>query len=267
LTLVEKAEETRGQKLSELDVIRERQRVEHVISRLIYISAVRGGAEVAYPSRDAQVTNVIGAEGQYAPFWYDQLVDDEVPPERRHPDEPAPSFRKQVDAWIGALFPGAQANVQSLPQISMFGLQFRLSNIGAWRRPANIGYGLTYAFPILVSLLAASKGTIIVIDSPEAHLHPSAQSKMGRVLAHFAKSGVQIIVETHSDHLLNGARLAIKEGQLPNNSLRIHFFTAPTPTSHGVISPIVDADGRIYEWPAGFFDQSEKDLSLLATWE
>src|SRR5262249_15841889 len=157
-----------------------------------------------------------------------------VSPERRHPGEPAPSFRKQLDAWIGALFSGAQANVQSFPTISMFSLQFRLSEIGAWRRPANIGYGLTYAFPILVALLAASKGQIVVVDSPEAHLHPSAQSSMGRILAHFAKAGVQIIVETHSDHLLNGVRLAIKEGQLSNSSLRIHFFAGPSPGGHGV---------------------------------
>jgi predicted ATPase len=101
------------------------------------------------------------------------------------------------------------------------------------------------------------------VDSPEAHLHPSAQSEMGRILAHFAGAGVQIIVETHSDHLLNGTRLAIKEGRLPNSSLQVHFFTRATPSGHGVISPPVDPEGRIYEWPAGFFDQSEKDLSLL----
>ena len=60
-------------------------------------------------------------------------------------------FRKQADAWLGALFPGAQVSVQLVSQISQLGLQFRLSEIGAWRRPANVGYGLSYAFPIVAA--------------------------------------------------------------------------------------------------------------------
>ena len=106
-----------------------------------------------------------------------------------------------------------------------------------------------------------------MIDSPEAHLHPSAQSQMGRLLARFAAAGVQILVETHSDHLLNGARLAVKERVLPHTALQIHFFTGATKEGHGVVSPTLDSNGRIDEWPDGFFDQSEKDLSRLTDWE
>jgi predicted ATPase len=90
---------------------------------------------------------------------------------------------------------------------------------------------------------------------------------MGRILAHFAAAGVQILVETHSDHLLNGARLSVKERALSNHALQVHFFTGVTTAGHGVISPSVDADGRVDEWPDGFFDQSEKDLSRLVGWE
>ncbi len=243
--------------------------IEQTVSKLIYLSAVREGTADAYPSPNVgdDEFSTIGVDGRFAPYWYDQLVDEEVPLARRHPNEPAETFRKQLDAWIGELFPGAQANVQSLPQVSLQSLQFRLSGIGPWRRPANIGYGLTYAFPILVALLAAEKGQVVVVDSPEAHLHPSAQSGMGRILAHFAGAGVQIIVETHSDHLLNGARLAVKEGYLPHSLIQIHFFTGANSDGHGIVSPAVDSEGRIYEWPTGFFDQSEKDLSLLTNWQ
>jgi CRISPR-associated Cas5-like protein len=167
---------------------------------------------------------------------------------------------------LGTLFVGAQANVQLIPQVSLLSLQFRLSEIGSWRRPANIGYGLSYAFPVLVALLTAQEGQLVVIDSPEAHLHPSAQSRMGRLLAHFAAAGVQILVETHSDHLLNGVRLAVKNRTLPHVDVRIHFFTGATSEGHGVLSPAIDPDGRIDEWPDGFLDQSEKDLSQLTGW-
>jgi predicted ATPase len=257
--------ESRSKDISAREEWTARKEILEKLSRLIYISAVREGTADAFPSPntgDEQFSS-IGVDGRFASYWYHQFVDNEVPEARRHPGEPAGTFRKQLDAWIGALFPGAQANVQSLPQVSMLCLQFRLSDIGPWRRPANIGYGLTYAFPILVALLAASDGQIIVVDSPEAHLHPSAQSEMGRILAHFAGAGVQIIVETHSDHLLNGARLAVKDGRLHHSLLQIHFFTGANSSGHGVISPTIDSEGRIYEWPSGFFDQSERDLSLL----
>jgi predicted ATPase len=246
-----------------------RRKIESALSKLIYLSAVREGTADAFPSPNVSDDDfsAIGVDGCFASYWYDQMADEEVAVARRHPNESAETFRKQLDAWLGALFPGAQANVQALPQVSLLCLQFRLSEIGPWRRPANVGYGLTYAFPILVALLTARNEQVVIVDSPEAHLHPSAQSQMGRILAHFAGAGVQVVVETHSDHLLNGARLAVKEGRLPHSSLRIHFFSGATHDGHGVISPTVDSEGRIYEWPAGFFDQSERDVSLLAGWE
>lgn len=238
------------------------------LANLIYLSAVREGTANSYPIPDSnnEILGDVGTDGRFAAYIYDQLVDDEVQELRRHPNEAATSLRKQLDAWIGTLFPGAQVNVRIIPQVSLLSLQFRLSDFGAWLRPANIGYGLSYAFPILVALLAAHPGQVVIIDSPEAHLHPSAQSQMGRILAHFAKAGVQIIVETHSDHLLNGARLAVKERILSHAELQIYFFTGAGKLGHGVISPTIDRDGGINEWPAGFFDQSEKDLSRLADW-
>ena len=148
----------------------------------------------------------------------------------------------------------------------MLALQFRLSETGEWRRPANVGYGLTYAFPILVALLAAEPGDIVVIDSPEAHLHPQAQSRMGWMLAAFAAAGLQLIVETHSDHVLNGIRLAVREQLLLSSKLSLLFFAGSSLNGHGVTSPRIDGEGRIYEWPDGFFDQSDKDVAQLAGW-
>ncbi len=237
--------------------------------KLSYLSAVREGTGDAFPMPEAFNQGVVdvGIDGRFAPYWYDKFADDEVPTARRHPNQPASSLRKQLDAWFATLFPGGRANVQHIPQVSLESLQFRLTDIGAWQRPANVGYGFTYAFPILVALLTASEGQLILIDSPEAHLHPLAQSQMGRLLAHFAAAGVQIIVETHSDHLLNGARLAVKDGLLSSGALVVNFFSGASDTGHGVRSLAVDRDGRIDSWPDGFFDQSEKDLARLSGWE
>jgi predicted ATPase len=247
----------------------EQQSLIEDLTGLVYISAIREGtADVfPYPALESERVADVGVDGRYAAYWYDKIVDEQVAVERCHPSEPATSGRKQLDAWLSSLFPGAQANVQAMPGISLLSLQFRLSAIGDWRRPVNVGYGLTYVFPILVALLAARQGQTVIIDSPEAHLHPSAQSQMGRILSHFAAAGIQILVETHSDHLLNGARLAVRDRITDAENVQIYFFTGAMEDGTGVISPSLDSEGRISDWPEGFFDQTEKDLSRLAGWD
>lgn len=239
------------------------------IKELNFLSAVRGGIgdTFPFPNLTGLIQADVGVEGEYAAYWYDRHVDDEVDVALRQANQPAGSLRKQVDARLGSLFPGAQANVTALPQASMLNVQFRLSEIGDWRRPANIGYGLTYAFPILVALFTARAGQLVIIDSPEAHLHPSAQSQMGRILAHFATAGRRVIVETHSDHLLNGVRLAVVEDGIQHDDVAVHFFAGGTKSEGlSVASPRLDAKGKFDFWPKGFFDQSEEDLMRLSGW-
>lgn len=238
------------------------------LSQLQFLSAVREGTLDGFPVPDleSRAYRNVGVDGRYAPFAYEKFADDEIAEPRRHPSEPASSLRKQVDAWMAHLFPGAQASVQYFPQLSLLGLQFRCSLIGDWMRPANVGYGFSYAFPLIIALLTARDGQTVIVDSPEAHLHPSAQSAMGKMLAQFSAAGVQIIAETHSDHLLNGVRLAIKSRVINHELIQFLFFSGATGSGHGVVVPRVDEEGQIYEWPDGFFDQSEKDLVRIAGW-
>jgi energy-coupling factor transporter ATP-binding protein EcfA2 len=237
------------------------------LSTLSFLTAIRSGTPDVYPlpEVDDGVIGDVGSEGQFAAYWYDQMVDEEVPPGRSHRTG-ATTLRKELDTTLSLLFPNAQANVTAIAQTSSLTLRFRIGDTSEWRRPANIGFGFTYAFPILVALLTMPEGQTFVIDSPEAHLHPSAQSEMGRILARMASSGVQVIAESHSDHLLNGIRLAVKEGLIQHDQVAIHFFGGPNLDAHGVISPSIDAAGAISDWPSGFFDQTEKDLAHLSGW-
>ena len=233
---------------------------------LVFIGASRGSDRIAYPMRDNKPSSyaTVGTDGRYAAQSYYEQVDDEVTIEKRYPGEQSITFRRQMNAWLSSLFPGAEANVQYIREAQQFGLQFRLSSTSEWVHPSNIGYGFSYGFPILVALLSALPGQLVIIDSPEAHLHPLAQSRMGRLLASFAQAGAQVLVETHSDHLLNGVRLAVKEGVLSGDALGVHFFSGPDGDNHGVQSLKIDRHGSIDDWPSGFFDQSERDLLKLA---
>ena len=211
----------------------------------------------------------VGAEGEYAAYWYLECVDDEVDRGRRHQGrgDERQTVRTQVDAWMGELFPGARTQALRLDPASPVQLSFSIGG-GPWARPWNVGYGLVYAFPMIVSLLTAADGTILVVDSAEAHLHPRAQSAVGRMLAQMAGAGLQVLVETHSDHLLNGVRLAVRDGLVLPGDVAVHFFGHASETGLGrVTSMALDRNGAIDHWPEGFFDQAEQDLADLASWD
>ena len=106
----------------------------------------------------------------------------------------------------------------------------------------------------------------MLIENPEVHLHPAGQAFMGEFLADIARAGVQVIVESHSDHVLNGIRRAVKTGRLTPEHVVIHFFGARSDDGAQVHSPTLDAAGNIDIWPEGFFDQFDKDMNYFAGW-
>ena len=103
---------------------------------------------------------------------------------------------------------------------------------------------------------------MLIIENPEAHLHPRGQTQVGRLLALAACAGTQVIIETHSDHLLNGIRLAIYDGLLAPDDVMLHFFARSGSVSD-VKTPKLDRNGRLNYWPNGFFDEWDKNLELL----
>lgn len=247
------------------------QAMTKLIANTIYISAIRTGADDVYPipTTAEPICADVGVRGEFSAWWLEQMSDEEVDIERRYPDEPAITLRRQFNAWAGTLFPGAQVNASRINNTQLIQLSWRNHDTDSWRRPSNIGYGLTYVFPILVAGLLAKKGQILVIDSPEAHLHPMGQSRMGQFLSMVAAAGVQVIVETHSDHILNGVRRAVLAGKILAADTAIHFFNARPRHADDfahVVSPLMDAKGNLSEWPSGFFDQAEADMAVLAGW-
>ena len=83
------------------------------------------------------------------------------------------------------------------------------------------------------------------------------------LLALTAAGNVQVIVESHSDHVLNGIRLAVKDGGLDPTRARLHFFHREPGNQSQFESPTITKEGRLTHWPSGFFDQWEKSLDQL----
>jgi hypothetical protein len=234
---------------------------------LIYLSAGRQVETEVFPSSFGAglSTGDVGTLGQFAAWWLHEVGDQESIPTRRHAGALGKlAIRQQVNSWIDDLFPGAEANALAVEQTNLVRLQLRSGITSDWVRPANIGYGISYAFPIIVAGLCADNGRTVILDSPEAHLHPKAQSRIGRFLSQMASGGVQMVVETHSDHVLNGVRIAVRDGLIRPEQAAIYFFTG-RPEAR-VIRLSIDRNGTIHDLPDGFFDQAERDLGNLAGW-
>jgi predicted ATPase len=117
---------------------------------------------------------------------------------------------------------------------------------------ADVGFGVSQTLPVLVALRTAAKGQLVYLEQPEIHLHPRAQSEMSEVLGDAARRGVRVVVETHSNLLLLGIQTLVREGRLPADQVKLHWFKrAPDGSTH-VESADVDNEGRFGEWPEDF---------------
>ena len=167
---------------------------------------------------------------------------------------------------MASFFPGCVLDVQQVPAANVITLGIRTSGDTPFHRPVHTGFGLTQVLPIVVAVLSAERDALLLVENPEVHLHPAGQARMGAFLAEAAAAGVQVLVESHSDHVLNGIRRAVKAGLLEPNDAALHFFSPRSVDAPQVQTPTMDTDGRLDFWPDGFFDQLDKDLSALAGW-
>lgn len=130
-------------------------------------------------------------------------------------------------------------------------------------KPKNIGFGISYSLSIVVALLSAKPGALLIIENPEAHLHPRGQSKLAELIARTAKSGVQIFIESHSDHIFNGIRKAIHNGLIETDIAKIHYFELDEQNATKSTEINISSNGRVLNTQVGLFDQFDDDLDEL----
>ncbi len=186
-----------------------------------------------------------------------------------HPSYEAPSprlLKYEVEQWLSEIARPIELTAERAPNATIAELRFR-SPGGSSVRPTNMGFGITYALPIILAGLIAQTGGLLLVENPEAHLHPAGQSRIGTFLAWLAGRGVQTVIETHSDHVINGIRRGIAEyGYLAHGSAVVHWFGSiasedvTDPTIHTLA---IGEFGTVSEWPKGFFDQYQLDVASL----
>lgn len=165
-------------------------------------------------------------------------------------------FTQKVVSELGTVMGGAAIKVSDddPDRIELF---MNSKNGEDTYKPVNVGFGYSYVLPVIVAAYL-SEG-MLIIENPEAHLHPAAQSRIMEFLIKTANvRNLQLVIETHSDHIVNGLRIAIKNGVLKENDANILFFS----DDENPVEVIrCDKNGLLSTTPDDFLD--EWTLQLL----
>jgi predicted ATPase len=243
------------------------KKLSDLISNLTYLSADRLGPQETYIVSTPELHKTVGSRGERT-AWIIEHKDNYKPLKKLLLEAAPPILPRQVEAWMNEFFPGITLQVEPVPNANLVTLGIRTSNSTKFHRPQNVGYGISHVLPIVTACLGARQGDLIMIENPEAHLHPAGQAKMGEFLARSANADLQIILETHSDHVLNGIRKSVKNGIIDPSRVAVHFFSRRDDSENAqVMSPLINKKGNLDQWPKGFFDQMDKDTVTLIDWE
>ena len=241
---------------------------------LFYVSADRFGPRPTLPFAEEEHASAtpLGKRGEHVLWYLDRFGGAAVVEAVRHPSESKHALAAQTNAWLGTISPGAELKIAVVPEADCAVGTYLFSRpADVPSRPfraGNVGFGVSYVLPSIVALLAPMQGAshyvdhLVIIENPEAHLHPGGQTALAELSARAVAGGSQVILETHSDHVLDGVRLAVRDGVLSPDQVVIHYFEREG-LDVRVTSPTVSPSGRLDVWPEGFFDQHERNLSRL----
>jgi predicted ATPase len=238
----------------------------------IYLSAERLGPRDTLGIQSANTSNMgLGCRGEYTAEVLKNFEDDRnvVQDGMLFPEDGEPNRRlkRQVELWMSDIFGELRIDVGSVPSTNIRYLRFEMGPIvtSESERPSNIGFGISYTLPIILAGLVCRKGGLLIVENPESHLHPAAQAKVACYLGRLASLGTQVILETHSDHVLNGIRVGVARGDINPDATKFIFMTRHADQSIAVFSPNIDRNGRLDAWPVDFFDEWDKALEFLLT--
>ena len=244
-----------------------------------YISAERIGPRDLYEASSVVVADKkqLGLLGEYAAYFINLFgAEYDVKDNLRHPNATTSKLNAQINAWLKEISPGVSINTKYVPEVNkvILDYQFDFNNTKTNSfRPKNVGFGISYVLPIVLALLTVEENKIIVIENPESHIHPRGQAELGKLIALAAQTNAQIFVETHSDHIINGIRVAVnqfhaKAGNLgiAKDNVNIMYFDKTTTDKEqysNITSILVDKNGELNEYPKDFLDEWSNQLLKL----
>lgn len=231
--------------------------------KAIYLSAERIGVQNTY-ELNIQNPYDIGNKGQFVYSYLSYLGQEELsePEFVCHPDEVGMSLSNQVNYWMDYLL-GFRIQVNAVPDVDQVVATYSNAKSNRYYRAVNVGTGVTYIAALIIAALSCKRGDTLIVENPEIHLHPRAQSRLMEFMAFLCDRGLQVILETHSDHIYNGMRKCIKRNMLSRDKIAAYYFELDETMQTRIHHITFNDQGAEKTHPYGMFDQFDDDLDEL----
>ncbi|ELA7286601.1 AAA family ATPase [Vibrio parahaemolyticus] len=232
--------------------------IDDLSPELFYLTANRQGPEEVVAISSSKV----GSSGQFV-FGYFDSVKDKALPEDLCCFKESRTLAYQVGQWLSQITDTkTELKTESLSS-SQVKVYFEDATLGQVS-PCNLGAGMSYVAKVIILCLVAKKGDLVIIENPEIHLHPKAQAALGVFFSFIASSGIQLVVETHCEHLINKVRHQVFEKALEKDQVVIHYkaniekeFQQLFLNGNG---HYIDQNNDLVSFPQGFFDGTLNEL-------
>jgi len=247
-----------------------------------YLKAHRIEPKSSYPKSFSHVNDLgnLGNSGEFTAHFITEFGDINIQLEELiHPKSKIidklenkeiviKTLANQINLWMEEISPNISIKTESIKDEFTLEYVYKQPHLGTTNKfkPQNVGFGITYVLPVVVALLKARSGDLIIIENPESHIHPRGQAVIGKLLALAAMGGVQIIVETHSDHIINGIRVAVKEKLMDKDNVVIYYFEKKIDEFEQyskIINIEIDSYGELSDYPVGMLDEWNDQLLKL----
>lgn len=230
-------------------------------SRVFYLNAERIGPRISYPAGGEEIILSDGANAAYLIEQADMNHLEITELLRVFPE--SVKFSIQVEGWMNAILGDLNFSVSTDLAKASTDIRYRNALVDRDVLPTMTGFGISYILSIVVAGLwcTTTRHAVLIIENPEAHLHPAAQSRMGKFLQMISASGVQVIIETHSEHVIDGARIQAAWMQC-TEQMKVSFFSEEGGEIK-ITDLKINSNGELNDWPIGFFDQKGQDLREL----
>lgn len=233
--------------------------IDYQTGKLQFLSCNRIGSQDIYQKNFSTIDG-IGKNGEYALYYLLQHKKDVLEPNLIK-DFTQDTLETQVNYWMDYII-HAKVAVEDIRNTDILKAAYSLID-GKNLRPKNIGAGVSYIASIIIMCLSSKKGDILLIENPEIHLHPLAQSRICEFLYFIAISGRQIFVETHSDHIFNGIRAGIATKKMNRDYINVNFFALNKKNCTENTKIEFGERGRVLNQQEGLFDQFDIDLNRM----
>ena len=226
---------------------------------IFYLPAARIGPEDSY-KKNFDKYNFFGDSGEFVIDYFAKNQKNPLVKELQK-DLSGATLYTQVNYWLEYIM-NVNLKIEEMGITNTYSVKYAYkSNKDV--RPFHIGTGVSYILGVIIAGLSAKKNDIVIIENPEIHLHPKAQSDLAEFLCFIANSGIQIVIESHSDHIFNGIRKAIAIKTISKQHVSINFFELDENLLTKITRIEISASGRVIKHVKGLFDQFDDDLDEI----